>query len=196
MKLKLISLALCVLCLVTEPATTSLASGLAVTNRAPANQQFPVDWSSIWVWSWNQTNAFRQTNGLPALRLGPRQSIVANEYAEFLARNNASGHEADGRDPAQRVAARGIKNCGVWENVYEYWSAPSIASWDMVAAKAMDAWKESRDHRDNLLRAQATHMGIGAAGWTHDGKHYYKVVQVFIDDCIPPGAPRKKVLRP
>ena len=56
-------------------------------------------------------------------------------------------------------------------------------------AKAMELWKQSPGHWENLLRAPATHVGIGAAGWTHVGKNYFKVVQVFIDDCIPPGRP-------
>jgi uncharacterized protein YkwD len=83
----------------------------------------------------------------------------------------------------------------VWENVYEYWSATDIASWETVAAKAMELWKQSPGHWENLLRAQATHVGIGAAGWTHVGKNYYKILQVFIDDCIPPGGPRPKRLK-
>jgi hypothetical protein len=71
--------------------------------------------------------------------MGPTIVSVAKEYAEFLARNNMSGHTADGRDPGQRVAARGIKNCGVWENVYEYWSATDIASWETVARQGHGA---------------------------------------------------------
>ena len=64
------------------------------------------------------------------------------------------------------------------------WSAPDIASWETVAAEAMEDWKRSPSHRKNLLREQATHMGLGVAGWTHDGKNHYKIVQIFIDDCI------------
>ena len=181
MKLKPVSLALFAL---------GLAIGAAAAIDHTRADQLAVDSGKICVWTWNQTNAYRQANGVPRLIIGPTIVPIAQEYAEFLARNNMSGHTADGRDPVQRVAARGIKNCGVWENVYEYWSAPDIASWETVAAKAMELWKQSPGHRENLLRAQATHVGIGAAGWTHNGKNYYKIVQVFIDDCIPPGSPR------
>ena len=48
----------------------------------------------------------------------------------------------------------------------------------------MEDWKRSPGHRNNLLGARVTHMGLGVAGWTHDGKNYYKIVQIFIDDCI------------
>lgn len=162
-----------------------LASGLPVIDHARADQ-FAVDSDKICVWIWNQTNACREANGVPGLILDPAIVRVAKDYAEFLARNDVSGHTADGRDPDQRVAAGGIENCGVSENVCDYWSAPDIASWETVAAKAMELWKRSPGHRENLLRARATRVGIGAAGWTHDGKNHYKIVQVFIDDCIPP----------
>lgn len=45
-------------------------------------------------------------------------SMVAQQYAEYLARLNASGHTADGRTPQQRVEQAGIKHCGVSENVH------------------------------------------------------------------------------
>jgi uncharacterized protein YkwD len=182
MKLKPVPLALFALGLATWPAAIDHACA----------DQFAVDSGKICVWTWNQINAYRQANGVLRLIIGPTIVPVAQEYAEFLARNNMSGHTADGRDPGQRVAARGIKNCGVWENVYEYWSAPDIASWETVAAKAMELWKQSPGHRENLLRAQATHVGIGAAGWTHDGKNYYKIALVFIDDC----SESKAIIRP
>jgi uncharacterized protein YkwD len=176
MKLKPVSLALFSLGLVT---------GLAVIHRACADQ-FAVDSTKISASMWNQTNAYRQANGVPELVIEPAIVQVAQEYAEFLARKNLDGHTADGREPGQRVAAQNIKNCGVWENFYEYWSAPDIASWETVAAEAMEDWKRSPGHRKNLLRAQATHMGVGAAGWNHEGKNYYKIVQMFIDGCMRP----------
>jgi hypothetical protein len=182
MKLKPVSLALIALGFATGPAAVD-------DTRA---DQCAVDSGKICIWMWNQTNAYRQANGVPRLIIGPTIVPIAQEYAEFLARNNMSGHLADGRDPGQRVAAHGIKNCGVWENVYEYWTAPDIASWQTVAAEAMEVWKQSPGHWENLLRAQATQVGVGAAGWTHDGKNYYKIVQVFIDDCMPPGRPAAK----
>ena len=110
MKLKPVSLALFAL---------GLAIGAAAIDHARADQ-FAVDSGKIGVWMWNQTNAYRQANGVPRLIIGPTIVPIAQEYAEFLARNNMSGHTADGRDPGQRVAARGIKNFGVWENVSEY----------------------------------------------------------------------------
>jgi Cysteine-rich secretory protein family len=166
----------------------ALGLALPAIDRARADQ-FAVDSDKICLWIWKQTNAFREANGVPRLILDPTIVRVAKDYADFLARKNVSGHKADGCDPHQRVAAGGIENCGVSENVCDYWSAPDIAPWETVAARAMELWKQSKGHRENLLRARATRVGIGAAGWKHDGKNYYKIVQVFIDDCIPPRRP-------
>ena len=166
----------------------ALASGFPAIDHARADQ-FAVDSDKICEWIWNQANAHREANGVPRLILNPTIVKIAKEYAELLARKNVSGHTADGRDPDQRVAAAGIENCGVSENVCDYWSAPDIASWESVAAKAMELWQQSPAHRENLLRARATQVGIGAAGWTRNGKNYYKIVQVFIEDCIPPDRP-------
>jgi uncharacterized protein YkwD len=168
-----------------KPVSSALfALGLATAIDQARAEQFTVDSLKISAWMWSQTNAYRKANGVPGLIIEPKIVLVAQEYAEFLARKNMSGHTADGHDPSHRVAAHDVKNCGVWENFYEYWSAPDIASWEMVAAEAMEDWKCSPGHRKNLLRARATHMGLGIAGWTHDGKNYYKIVQIFIDDCI------------
>jgi uncharacterized protein YkwD len=160
----------------------SIAIGPLAIDRALA-QQFAVNPTEMQILISSMTNRYRKANGLGELKLGSEMAPIAQEYAEFLARTNTMGHTTDGRDPAQRVADHGIKNCGVWENVFEYWSAPSIAPLEMVAGEAIESWRQSHVHRENLLRAQATHVLVGAAGWTHDGKNYYKVVQVLIDDC-------------
>ncbi len=168
-----------------KPVSFALfALGLATAIDQARAEQFTVDSPKISAWMWSQTNAYRKANGVPGLIIEPKIVLVAQEYAEFLARKNMSGHKADGHDPSHRVAAHEVKNCGVWENFYEDWSAPDIASWETVAAEAMEDWKRSPGHRKNLLREQATHMGLGVAGWTHDGKNHYKIVQIFIDDCI------------
>ncbi|MDQ2083856.1 CAP domain-containing protein [Xanthobacteraceae bacterium Astr-EGSB] len=158
-------------------------AGLVDITAAQA-QQFKIS-PAMKAYIWQQTNAYRKSKGLPPLRillLG-----AAQPYAAFLARNNATGHTADGRTPAQRLVAAGEyrNNCGVWENVADYWSSPNIAPSRTAADFAMDFWKRSQGHRENLERANAKVLIVGEAGWTHGGKHYYKFVQMFVDDCKP-----------
>ena len=70
-------------------------------------------------------------------------------------------------------------------------SPPNLASRETVAVQAMEVSKRSRGHRENLLRAQATHMGLGVAARTHDRKNYYKILLTFMDDCmLPDSSPR------
>jgi len=142
------------------------------------------------------TDGYRQSNGVARLRFSGVLCRVAQQYAEYQTANNKSGHEADGKTPAQRVAAVYPKNCGVWENVYEQWSNPNPVSWEAARDGAMTFWKNSAGHNANLLQAQATHVGAGAAGWNHGGRYYYKIVQVFYSDCQPVNRPSKLGKRP
>jgi uncharacterized protein YkwD len=161
--------------------------------KLAAADPLAVDSNSIFGAVFNQTNAYRQANGVHKLILSGRVKPVAQEYAEYLAANNASGHEADGRTPAQRVAAHGIEYCGVAENVYEIWSSPAVPTWDLAVSSAMDFWLRSPGHEANLRDANMKLLGVGSAGWSHEGKNYVKIVQVFVDDCLP--ADRKIKLR-
>ncbi len=172
-----------------------LAGALTVTQITVTKaDRFPVDSGSIWAWIYNQTNDYRASNGLPRLIFAPSVKDVAQPYADYQASTGTSGHEADGRTPGQRLDAAGIRYCGFAENVYEIWSTPGIPTWQTAAARAMEFWKHSPGHNANLLSPTMTSMGVGSAGWTYaNGRNYYKVVQVFIDDCGGT-APRAKTL--
>jgi uncharacterized protein YkwD len=132
--------------------------------------ELAVDSAGVFVTVFNQTNAYREANGVHKLILSGRVKPVAQEYAEYLAANNATGHEADGRTPAERVAARGIKYCGVAENVFEIWSSPDVPNWQLAVSWAMDFWMHSPGHDANLRNANMKLLGVGSAGWSHDGR--------------------------
>jgi uncharacterized protein YkwD len=142
------------------------------------------------------TEGYRQSKNAGRINFSASLCRVAQKYAEYQARTNTSGHEADGKTPVQRVADARNKHCGVWENVYEKWSEPNPVSWEVARNEAMDFWKKSPGHNANLLRAEATHVGAGAAGWKHGNRYSYKIVQVFYNDCQPVDRPAKLVKRP
>lgn len=116
-------------------------------------------------------------------------SMVAQQYAEHLARTNAGGHTADGRTPQQRVEQAGIKHCGVSENVYSSWTTPTAATWRSAADQAMAGWKASAPHEANLRRTTVNAMGAASAGWKHGDQWHYRFVQIFINDCEPADRP-------
>jgi uncharacterized protein YkwD len=147
------------------------------------------------VYIWRKTNEYRTSQVQPALRV-PSYTLrkAAQGYAEFLARTNQTGHNADGSDPGQRIKAAGYDACFWAENVYNQWDTPNLVPWQKAADGAMKSWRESPPHEANLKNPKAKQLGVGVAAWKHEDKNYYKVVQVFGDDCKAP--PPKKLRKP
>jgi uncharacterized protein YkwD len=174
--------------------TIALAAAfIGLTNSAYAQElQFGINPVNFGVAVWNQTNAYRATFGSP--RIGPFFGApprrAAQKYAEFLARTNQTGHTADGRDAGQRLLAEGFSPCYWAENVYEQWNSPQLAPWQNAADGAMNFWRNSPGHATNMRDPRAKYLGVGVAAWRHGDRNYYKVVQVFADDCRPPRRPR------
>lgn len=161
-------------------ALLSLAVGLLGPAAAAQAQQFEVPGvaqSAIF----SGTNVYRQQKGLTPLRQSAAASQVAQAYATYLARTRKTGHGADGRNPAERLRAAGVKFCKFrGENWHQSWTRPKPASASAAAAKAMRFWKTSPGH-ERALRSASTEIGVGIAGWRHGNQWYYVEVQVFID---------------
>lgn len=150
-------------------------------------QEIKIDNARLGVLVFNATNAYRESNHLPRLKLGLHASAgdAAQKYAEYLAQNNSSGHEADGQTVEQRILAAGGKVCAVAENVFTFWTTPNVADIQTVANTAMQEWKKSPQHDSNLRSTNTYILGTGAAAWKHADRNYYKLVQNFLDDCTP-----------
>jgi uncharacterized protein YkwD len=171
-----------------SPRATLLALLLAAASLTPerANAQqleIGTNPANFGVVIWNQTNAYRQANNLPKLARDFDLAQAAQKYADHLARTNTLGHNADGRTFGARVAAEGFQACASAENVYEQWSTPGLAAWRDAAAGAMNSWRNSPDHAKNMKDPALKRLGIGVAAWKHGDRSYYKIVQVFGDDC-------------
>ena len=176
------------------PTTTfsaALALILAVFQCIAATrleaQEIKIDNARLGVLVFNATNAYRESNHLPRLKLGLHAPAgdAAQKYAEYLAQNNSSGHEADGKTPEQRIVAAGGKVCAFAENVETFSSTPNVADIQTVANTAMKDWKNSPQHDSNLKSTNTYILGIGAAAWKHADRNYYMLVQDFLDDCTP-----------
>jgi uncharacterized protein YkwD len=99
-------------------------------------------------------NEARARQGLAALRLHPSLTAAAQRYAEFAHRTRSFGHEADGRSPADRIAAEGLRH-GSW--------AENMAQGQQNPAAAMHTWMNSSAHRGNIL-SQHAYVGFGKVG--------------------------------
>lgn len=119
------------------------------------------------------TNALRQGERLPALRVEPRLARAAREFAAYMAKTTSYGHEADGRDPPARARAHGYDYCLVLENIAYHYDSRGFGT-ARLAHDIVEGWKASPPHRANLLNAIVTHVGVGIARSDRNG-HYYTV---------------------
>jgi uncharacterized protein YkwD len=95
----------------------------------------------------SETNAYRAASGLAPLRESAGATQAAQRYARYLALNNKTGHRADGRSPAERVRAAGVRYCKFrGENWHQSWTRPNRATVEAAMAKAMRFWKGSPGH--------------------------------------------------
>jgi uncharacterized protein YkwD len=119
-------------------------------------------------------NSARTSNGLGTLSLSPQLTNAAVAHSTDMACADFVGHTgSDGSDWYDRVAAQGFSN---WASAREsiYVGDPSFGG---MPDGAFDWWMNSPVHRDNILFADVSEVGIGYvyyAGSSYGG--YYTVV--------------------
>jgi uncharacterized protein YkwD len=123
-----------------------------------------------------RTNAFRARNGLAPLAPDETLAVAAQRFADYMAKTDRYGHEADGRPPAERVKEAGYAYCLVAENIAYLMSSAGFAS-DELAARLVEGWEQSPGHRHNMLLEPAVHIGVGIAH--APGSRRYYGVQLF-----------------
>jgi uncharacterized protein YkwD len=117
------------------------------------------------------TNQFRKEEKRGELKENTSLAKAAQAFAEFMARTDKYSHEADGKDPGQRVADAGYQACIVAENIaFEYSSAGFTT--EELAKGFIEGWKKSPPHRKNLLDADVDEIGVGVAHSSQSGKYY------------------------
>lgn len=122
-----------------------------------------------------QTDEFRQSHGLAALKRDEHLMQAAAKFASFMAETSKYGHRANGKTPAERAVAAGYDYCVVRENI-----AYRTNTGDVTAASLIDVfvqgWIDSPPHRENMLADYVTQTGVAVA--TTDDVTYY-AVQMF-----------------
>ena len=114
-----------------------------------------------------QINAFRAKHGAKPLTLDARLSRAAAIQSADQARRGRIGHYGtDGSRPMDRAARAGYAAKIASENV---------ASGQKSFADAMYYWERSAGHRQNLLRANVTAVGVGMAK-AETGRAYWTLL--------------------
>jgi len=123
-----------------------------------------------------EANRFRDSQGVGGLVSEPRLAAAAGAFAATMADTDRYAHDADGRTPPQRAAAHGYEWCVVLENIAWVQSSAGFTTAEL-AARLMDGWEHSPEHRRNLLDATVVDTGVALAYGARTGRWY--AVQMF-----------------
>lgn len=118
-----------------------------------------------------RTNAFREAQGLDALRDNPALAQAAERFARYMSDTGRYGHAADGSDAAARAADRGYENCMVAENIATQYRTDDFASAVDLAGAFVQAWEGSPEHRRHMTQPAVTDIGVGVARGA-DGRYF------------------------
>ncbi len=121
-------------------------------------------------------NSLRRAHGLPGLSPAESLDKVAQAYSERMAHEGFFAHVApDGSDLRERLSAAGDSFRSAGENL-------GLAPGPLAAHFGIE---HSPGHRKNLLSPQFTHVGIGVAFQTVDGRPQALLTQVFSAAGLP-----------
>lgn len=123
------------------------------------------------------TNDFRARQNLAPVAADPVLAAAARAFAQYLARNNAFSHTADGQTPSQRAQAAGYQGCRLAENLALHRSSEGFTPW-LLAHSAVEGWINSPGHRANLLTPGATDIAV-AVERVPDAHPKYVAVQLL-----------------
>ncbi|MCA1555591.1 MAG: CAP domain-containing protein [Acidobacteria bacterium] len=118
-------------------------------------------------------NAQRQRRGESPLVWDAELTRMAREHSKNMAERNFFDHtDPQGRNMMMRASAGGVTG---WSAIAE--NIAYNSGYDDPAAFAVERWLISTKHRENILRDEFTHSGIGVAR-AADGRVYF--TQVFV----------------
>jgi uncharacterized protein YkwD len=132
-----------------------------------------------------QANTFRRSEKLAEFRPSEALQKAAENFAQFMARTGKYGHTADDQQPRDRAAKQGYEACIVAENIGLQFSSERLTPVALATA-FVEGWKNSKNHRANLLDPALTELGVAVAQSEKTGKYY--AVQLF-------GRPRSESIR-
>jgi hypothetical protein len=99
-------------------------------------------------------SGYRANHGLGPLAVDPVLTRIAKEHAVAMAARRTVGHDVGNGNLDQRARRAGYDYARINEN---------IAGGYHTLAEAFSGWRDSPDHKKNMLMRDATHMGIAVA---------------------------------
>ncbi len=119
----------------------------------------------------DSVNAERARESLDALTWCPALARSATEHSIDMAAQNYFEHQSlDGREVSDRAEAQGYNYRTVGEN---------IAVGQRDVEEVMQGWMDSPGHRENILRPEYTHLGLGVATGDFKGQRSIYWTQNF-----------------
>jgi uncharacterized protein YkwD len=132
------------------------------------------------------TNGERADAGAPPLERDPTLRGIARRFSEEMLERGFFGHvNPEGESMADRVARQHRCLVGILgENL---WQASGFTHREGLAAQAVAGWMNSPGHRENLLRPEFTHLGVGVAlvGREVRATQVFAGVQGFAAEAVP-----------
>jgi len=123
-----------------------------------------------------RTNEFRVDRGLARVEPDAALGRAARAFADYMARTDRYGHDADGKKPSERARSSGYDHCLVSENIaYQFSSGPFTKA--ELTRGFVEGWKDSPGHRRNMLEPAATDIAAAVAHSARSGRYY--AVQMF-----------------
>lgn len=118
-----------------------------------------------------EVNDIRLSYGLQPLQWNANVANVARQHSQNMADNNFFSHaDPQGNTALERLLNAGVRFNLVAENLALNENAPDPVS------LAIQGWLDSPGHRQNMLRAEVTHTGVGVI---RQGEEYF-FTQLFI----------------
>jgi len=119
-------------------------------------------------------NSERSRAGLKPLKFSARLAVVARAHSYDMALRRYLSHQSpEGIGLEQRLSGEGIHFQAAGENIY----ADDYRDFAHLAARALEGWLKSAEHRATLLSDKFTETGVGVAH-SDDGNTY--VTQDFV----------------
>lgn len=126
------------------------------------------------------TNAYRAQYGLSALTWSDKAANAGRDYCEVMADLDIFSHEADGSFFGDRLKDAGVSYRSAGENI----AANGVTYGHYMGVSGgvgcVAGWIKSAGHRDNILNANFTHLGVGvvpdsAGEWSdYSAQEFYR----------------------